>query len=123
MCIKYAGDKEALLRLRELAECSGISEDTCETVESYLDMPEFLEHGDGMEEGGKINMTDSVPKAAGRRAAGGKRRRKRRRCFSDKENFQACGSRRVPGGDCKAAVCAGGKSSSDTGVERNGKEE
>ena len=25
MCIKYAGDKEALLRLRELAECSGIS--------------------------------------------------------------------------------------------------
>ena len=62
MCIKYAGDKEALLRLRELAECSGISEDTCETVESYLDMPEFLEHGDGMEEGGKINMTDRFRK-------------------------------------------------------------
>ena len=62
MCIKYAGDKEALLRLRELAECSGISEDTCETVESYLDMPEFLEHGDGIEEGGKINMTDRFRK-------------------------------------------------------------
>ena len=44
MCIKYANDKEALLRLKELTGCSDISEDTMETLGEYLDMPELLEN-------------------------------------------------------------------------------
>ena len=55
MCIKYAEDEEALLRLRELSGCSDISEDTMETIKEYLETPEFLEYRDTVE-GGKINM-------------------------------------------------------------------
>ena len=43
MCIKYAKDKEAFLRLTERAEASVVSEDTYETIAEYLGEPELLE--------------------------------------------------------------------------------
>lgn len=58
MCIKYANDKEALLRLKELTGCSDISEDTMETLGEYLDMPELLENRDTIE-GGRIKMRNN----------------------------------------------------------------
>ena len=58
MCIKYANDKEALLRLKELTGCSDISEDTMETLGEYLDMLELLENRDTIE-GGRIKMRNN----------------------------------------------------------------
>lgn len=63
MVIKYAKDDKALLRLRELSGCADISEDTFETIEEYLDVPEILEYREDMEgEGGKINMMNGFRK-------------------------------------------------------------
>ena len=45
MCIKYAKDKEALSRLRELTGTAVVSEDTCETIAEYLGEPELLKKG------------------------------------------------------------------------------
>ena len=56
MCIKYAGDEKALLRLRELTGCPDISDDTFAAIEEYLDAPELLEYRKGKEEGGRIDM-------------------------------------------------------------------
>ena len=51
MCIKYAKDKEALSRLRELTGTAVVSEDTCETIAEYLGEPELLKKGTGAEGG------------------------------------------------------------------------
>ena len=57
MCIKYAKDKKAFLRLTEWSGCSDISEDTFETITEYLGESEFLEHeGRRGREGEKANM-------------------------------------------------------------------
>lgn len=57
MCIKYAKDKKAFLRLTEWSGCSDISEDTFETITEYLGESEFLEHeGRIGREGEKANM-------------------------------------------------------------------
>ena len=44
MCIKYAKDKEAFLRLMELEGSAVISEDTFGTIAEYLGEPELLEN-------------------------------------------------------------------------------
>ena len=51
MCIKYAKDKEAFSRLRELTGTAVVSEDTCETIAEYLGEPELLKKGSGAEGG------------------------------------------------------------------------
>lgn len=51
MCIKYAKDKEAFSRLRELTGTAVVSEDTCETIAEYLGEPELLKKGTGAEGG------------------------------------------------------------------------
>ena len=57
MCIKYAKDKKAFLRLTEWSGCTDISEDTFETITEYLGESEFLEHeGRRGREGEKANM-------------------------------------------------------------------
>ena len=51
MCIKYAKDKEAFSRLRELTGTAVVSEDTCGTIAEYLGEPELLKKGTGAEGG------------------------------------------------------------------------
>ena len=51
MCIKYAKDKEAFSRLRELTGTAVVSEDTCGTIAEYLGEPELLKKGSGAEGG------------------------------------------------------------------------
>ena len=51
MCIKYAKDKEAFSRLRELTGTAVVSEDTCEMIAEYLGEPELLKKGTGAEGG------------------------------------------------------------------------
>ena len=51
MCIKYAKDKEAFSRLRELTGTADVSEDTCGTIGEYLGEPELLKKGTGAEGG------------------------------------------------------------------------
>ena len=51
MCIKYAKDKEAFSRLRELTGTAVVSEDTCETIAEYLGEAELLKKGTGAEGG------------------------------------------------------------------------
>ena len=58
MCIKYAKDKEAFLRLMELEGSAVISEDTYETIAEYLGEPELLENGE-KSEGGR-NMCEAI---------------------------------------------------------------
>ena len=58
MCIKYAKDKEAFLRLTEQEGAAVISEDTYETIAEYLGEPELLEREAG-EEGGR-NMCKAI---------------------------------------------------------------
>ena len=58
MCIKYARDKEAFLRLTEQAEAASISEDTFGTIAEYLGEPELLENGE-KSEGGR-NMCEAI---------------------------------------------------------------
>ena len=58
MCIKYAKDKEAFLRLVELAGSAVISEDTYETIAEYLGEPELLENKAETEGGG--NMCEAI---------------------------------------------------------------
>ena len=58
MCIKYAKDKEAFSRLRELTGTAVISADTCEAIAEYLGEPELLERGSGAE-GGR-NMCKAI---------------------------------------------------------------
>ncbi len=58
MCIKYAKDKEAFLRLMELEGSAVISEDTYETIAEYLGEPELLENKAETEGGG--NMCEAI---------------------------------------------------------------
>ena len=58
MCIKYAKDKEAFSRLRELTGTAVVSADTCETIAEYLGEPELLERG-AETEGGR-NMCKAI---------------------------------------------------------------
>ena len=58
MCIKYAKDKEAFSRLRELTGTAVVSADTCETIAEYLGEPELLERG-AEAEGGR-NMCKAI---------------------------------------------------------------
>ena len=58
MCIKYAKDKEAFSRLRELTGTAVVSADTCETIAEYLGEPELL-HGEAGTEGGR-NMCKAI---------------------------------------------------------------
>ena len=58
MCIKYAKDKEAFSRLRELTGTAVVSADTCEAIAEYLGEPELLERGAGAE-GGR-NMCKAI---------------------------------------------------------------
>ena len=58
MCIKYAKDKEAFSRLRELTGTAVVSADTCEAIAEYLGEPELLERGSGAE-GGR-NMCKAI---------------------------------------------------------------
>ena len=58
MCIKYAKDKEAFSRLRELTGTAVVSTDTCETIAEYLGEPELLERG-AEAEGGR-NMCKAI---------------------------------------------------------------
>ena len=58
MCIKYAKDKEAFSRLRELTGTAIVSADTCETIAEYLGEPELL-HGEAGTEGGR-NMCKAI---------------------------------------------------------------
>lgn len=51
MCIKYAKDKEAFSRLKELTGTAIVSEDTCEAIAEYLGEPELLEREAGAEGG------------------------------------------------------------------------
>ena len=51
MCIKYAKDKEAFSRLRELTGTAVVSEDTCGTIAEYLGEPERFKKGTGAEGG------------------------------------------------------------------------
>ena len=58
MCIKYAKDKEAFSRLRELTGTAVVSADTCEAIAEYLGEPELLERG-SRAEGGR-NMCKAI---------------------------------------------------------------
>ena len=58
MCIKYAKDKEAFSRLRELTGTAVVSADTCETIAEYLGEPELL-YGEAGTEGGR-NMCKAI---------------------------------------------------------------
>ena len=59
LCIKYAKDKEAFARLRELTGSAIVSEDTYETIAEYLGEPELLENGGQAEKGGK-DMCEAI---------------------------------------------------------------
>lgn len=58
MCIKYAKDKEAFSRLRELTGTAVVSEDTCGTIAEYLGEPELLKKGTGAE--GDRDMCEAI---------------------------------------------------------------
>ena len=58
MCIKYAKDKEAFSRLRELTGTAVVSAYTCEKIAEYLGEPELL-HGEAGTEGGR-NMCKAI---------------------------------------------------------------
>ena len=59
LCIKYAKDKEAFSRLKELAGSAIVSEDTYETIAEYLGEPELLENREQAEKGGK-DMCEAI---------------------------------------------------------------
>ena len=59
LCIKYAKDKEAFSRLKELAGFAIVSEDTYETIAEYLGEPELLENREQAEKGGK-DMCEAI---------------------------------------------------------------
>ena len=59
LCIKYAKDKEAFSRLKELTGSAVVSEDTYETIAEYLGEPELLGKKEKAEEGGR-NMCEAI---------------------------------------------------------------
>lgn len=57
MCIKYAKDKKALLRLGELSGCTDIARDTFDTITEYCGWTELTEYGEeNLRKGERIDM-------------------------------------------------------------------